>query len=152
RQQYQRALDILHQLKGSQQLDALPVVVRFADLHARQGRCAEARALVLPAIRTFEHVYDGKHPQVAKALAVAARCDLQGGAPREAVRRGARAVAIWDARGSAPADRGALRFTLARALEAAGAQASRAREAALQAEKELASAGTLGRRDLVRVR
>jgi tetratricopeptide (TPR) repeat protein len=150
REHYQRAIDTYAQVAGPRHIDTLWATIVLARFDWRIGNCEEVTRLMIPAVAGMEAV--GSESGVASALMPLARCDLQRGAASEALSRLKRALAFYEKRGAALADRGAARFELARALLASGATDARASAVGRQAETELAQAGPLGARDLERVR
>jgi tetratricopeptide (TPR) repeat protein len=156
REHYQLALDTYTKIVGPTGRHALWPAVALASVDARLGRCADTRRLLAPLLAAMEASPSGK--PFPDALLTMAQCDLQRGAPVEAVRRLERALALFDpisaarASGGLLALRGRVRFELARALIAAKSDRARALALAREAEQDLVHASPFAGGDLGRVR
>ena len=149
RDSVQQALAIWKRIDAPEQINVAFTTLGLVQLDIVVGRYAEARELLGPAIETIIRTYGRDYREVAVATALRARCDLDEHgatdlAPIEA------AVHDIDRPDVPPADRGAVRFELARAEWAAGNHAE-ANEQAARTERDLVQAGAFGAVDLQRL-
>ncbi len=133
---YRRAAEIGEKGLGGDHPLTLKSLGEVAGALGKLRRCGEARPLHERAVAGLERTLGADHPELAPALTAAAGCD----APAAAVPRLRRAILLHEKAGSAPVDRGAARWQLARSLWSLGRRAEALAEAE-RADTELAGTG-----------
>ncbi len=123
----------------------------MAEMLRSSGQCGEAVKLYQGAVSLWEEKYGRDSSTLAYPLTGLGLCRLDLGQPRGAVAALERALALASAEGAEPTDLARARFSLARALHAAGSDRDRARSLAEQARDDFARAGAGAAADRERV-
>lgn len=147
----QRALAIAEKNKGPEHPDVALALLNVGDLRRLQGHADEAMTKYGRAVAIYEKAFGTQYPYLAFALTGMGQVELGRGSPARALPLLERALKIRELQSGDTSALADTRFTLARALWAAGGDRKRAKDLAMKAREGFAATPQRSKKALAEV-